>query len=103
MKCPKCGADVSESLEEDDPSCGIVGGYYCDACDLPIPYEYEPHDDDVDVFFVDREWRDKIATDPDAAYARDRPLGTPISEISTRPGEPGYEEWIRISKSWGYD
>jgi len=30
-----------------------------------------------------------------------RRLGTPISEISTQPGKPGYEEWLRISRSWG--
>ncbi len=29
-------------------------------------------------------------------------LGTPISRISTTPGTPGYEEWLRISASWGY-
>lgn len=29
-------------------------------------------------------------------------LGTPISELSTRPGEPGYNEWLRISESYGY-
>jgi len=30
-------------------------------------------------------------------------LGTPISEISTQPGTPGYSEWLRISSSWGYE
>jgi len=32
-----------------------------------------------------------------------RKLGTPISELSGRPGYPGYEEFCRIAKSWGYD
>jgi len=27
-------------------------------------------------------------------------LGTPLSQIS---GHPGYEEFVRIAKSWGYD
>lgn len=31
------------------------------------------------------------------------PGGTPISELSGRPGHPGYDEWLRISRSWGYD
>lgn len=31
-----------------------------------------------------------------------RPLGTPISKLSGRPGEPGYEEFCRIAESWGY-
>ncbi len=30
-------------------------------------------------------------------------LGTPISELSGRPGHSGYEEFKRISSSWGYD
>ena len=36
MRCPKCDADISESYEPDDPSVGIIGGYYCDACDLAV-------------------------------------------------------------------
>jgi hypothetical protein len=30
-------------------------------------------------------------------------LGTPISQLSGRPGEPGWEEFCRIARSWGYD
>lgn len=30
------------------------------------------------------------------------PYGTPISEISGRPGHDGYREWQRISDSWGH-
>lgn len=30
-------------------------------------------------------------------------LGTPISELSGRPGEPGYERFRDIAASWGYD
>lgn len=40
---------------------------------------------------------------PLSPLPRDRPLGTPLSELSTRPGEPGYEEWCRFARSWGYD
>lgn len=32
-----------------------------------------------------------------------QPLGTPISQLSGRPGEPGWEEFKRIANSWGYD
>lgn len=91
MNCPKCDADVSESYEGDDYSCGIVGGWYCDACDLGISendYPREPMEGDVPL--------------PTASEVRgDRPLGTPMSEISTRPGEKGYAEWVRICASWG--
>jgi hypothetical protein len=30
-------------------------------------------------------------------------LGTPISELSGRPGHKGYERFCEIAKSWGYD
>jgi hypothetical protein len=32
-----------------------------------------------------------------------RRLGTPLSEISGRPGHPGYGEFRRIAESWGYE
>lgn len=50
MKCPKCNADISESYEPDDFSVGIVGGWYCDACDLAIgegEVDREPREGDV--------------------------------------------------------
>lgn len=89
--CPKCEADISDSYQDDDPSVGIQGGYYCDACDLPVERDdYEPMEDDVAII--------------GAAEARgDRPLGTPISELSGRPGTPGLDEFCRIARSWGYD
>ena len=41
MNCPKCDADVSETYEPDNPSVGICGGWFCDACDLGIgEHEY---------------------------------------------------------------
>ena len=30
-------------------------------------------------------------------------LGTPLSELSGRPGHPGYDEFKRIAASWGYN
>lgn len=88
VNCPKCDADVSDSYEPDDHSVGIIGGYYCDACDLGIAEgDREPMEGDVQITFKDEP----------------RPLGTPASEISGRPGHPGYEEFCRIARSWGYD
>jgi hypothetical protein len=50
-ECPKCGTDIGDSYEGDDPSVGISAGYYCDACDLAIADGgYEAHDDDVQIF-----------------------------------------------------
>jgi hypothetical protein len=31
-----------------------------------------------------------------------RRLGTPLSQIATQPHQKGYDEWLRISRSWGF-
>lgn len=31
-----------------------------------------------------------------------RQLGTPLSELSGRPGHPGYAEFVRIAQSWDH-
>lgn len=31
-----------------------------------------------------------------------QPFGTPLSELSGRPGTSGYAEFTRIAESWGY-
>jgi hypothetical protein len=99
MNCPKCDADISESFEEADFSCGILsGGWFCDACDLAIG-EHE----------VDRE---PMEGDIQISGTAGEPRGTPLSELSGQPGDPrdqndprhaGYEKFKRIAKSWGYD
>ena len=88
--CPKCAADVSDSYEPDDWSVGIVGGWHCDACALGIAEDYpEPKDDDVTI--------GPLPHDPS------KPIGTPFSELSGQSGNPGYAEFVRIAKSWGFD
>lgn len=32
-----------------------------------------------------------------------RQLGTPLSELSGRPGHPGYERFKQIAELWGYE
>lgn len=49
---------------------------------------YEPMDGDVSISLV---------REPG------EPLGTPLSEISGRPGHDGFEEFCRIAKTYGYD
>jgi hypothetical protein len=45
-ECPKCGQDIGDTYEEADPSVGIMlGGWFCDACDLAVPDEDGPDDD----------------------------------------------------------
>jgi hypothetical protein len=90
MNCPKCGQDISDSFEPDEPSVGIIGGWYCEECDLGIA-EWE----------VERE--PMLGDVPITLPKRDRPLGTPISELSGRPGEPGWEKFKAIARSWGYE
>lgn len=102
MNCPKCDADISDTYEGADPSVGIMGaGWFCDACDLPVDDDghYEPMEGDVEIMSA-KEFR------------ADRPLGTPLSELSGQPGDPknpddprhaGYAEFNRIARSWGYE
>ena len=95
MNCPKCDADISDSYEPDDWSCGISEGWYCEACDLGVAgweHPREPMDGDVGI----------APCDPAV------PLGTPISELAGRPdgtreGAKRYAEFVRIAKSWGFD
>lgn len=30
-------------------------------------------------------------------------LGTPLSELSGRPGHKGYDKFVEIARSWGYE
>jgi hypothetical protein len=55
-----------------------------------------------DVYFFQTEAGADRADCPGCNPAGPRRLGTPISEISTQPGQPGYAEWLRISRSWGH-
>lgn len=101
--CPKCDADISDTYEPGDPSVGISGGWYCDACDLGVG-EYE----------VDREPMEgdvPIAPASTFRHPGER-LGTPISELSARPGPKDdighpdharYAEFCRIARSWGHE
>lgn len=100
--CPKCDADIGDTYEPDDPSCGVVGGWYCDACDLGISERQvarEPLEGDVPIMSAKE-------------FLGGRPIGTPISEVSGRPGPRNdighpdharYAEFCRIARSWGYD
>ena len=89
IHCPKCLADISDSYQPDDWSCGIVGGWYCEACDVGYG-------------------ESELGEPPDegACLPASRPaaeLGTPISQLSGRPGHDGFEAFRRIAKSYGYD
>lgn len=87
--CPKCDDDITDSYQPDDWSVGIVGGYYCERCDIAI------NEDETDTEIIDT---DVSIMPPSTSIP-----GTPISQLSGRPGHPGYEEFKRIAQSWGYD
>lgn len=90
MNCSKCGADISDSYQPDEPDVGISGGWYCHVCDLAIgdsEIDREPLDGDFNIPLKDK----------------NIPLGTPMSQISGRPGHQGFEEFCRIAKSWGHE
>lgn len=55
------------------------------------------------LYRVANEPRSDHGTDPLPPLPRDRPIGTPLSELSGWPGLPGYAEFKRIARSWGYD
>lgn len=101
MNCPKCDADIGESYESEDWSVGITAGWFCDACNLAVgdDGEHEPMEGDVPIMSA-KEFRG------------DKPLGTPISQLSGQPGDPnnpgdprhaGYAEFCRIARSWGHE
>jgi hypothetical protein len=56
-----------------------------------------------DVYYFQGEAGADRSDCPGCNPAGPRRLGTPISQLSTQPGKPGYEEWCRISQSWGYE
>ena len=56
-----------------------------------------------DKYFFFGESQADFADCPGCDPSGPRRLGTPISELSGRPGHPGFEEFKRIAASWGYD
>ncbi len=105
FKCRHCGGDTY--VEPDDWSaicakcCGERGehewyhergeGWLCEHCNEMAPPDFARDDEGYGLgsLFVHSE--------------RGAVLGTPLSQLSGRPGHPGYDEFRRIAKSWGYD
>jgi hypothetical protein len=83
--CPGC-------CEHDYERCD--GDYACTECGDLAPYDWiDDHcrcDDDVYISFAG-------TRDPG------EPIGTPISQLSGRPGHDGYDKFVQIAKSWGHD
>jgi hypothetical protein len=55
-----------------------------------------------DVYFHCMESQAQRADCPGCNPGGPQPFGTPLSEVSGRPGTKGYGEFVRIAESWGY-
>lgn len=56
-----------------------------------------------DAYYFESESAADRADCPGCNPGGPRKLGTPLSQLSGRPGEPGYAEFCRIARSWGYE
>ena len=84
------------------------GGWaFCEHCCPDHQYEYDPMDRRSYCVECGQEriWEPDEDDCPMLRIERQpgEPIGTPISQISGRPGHPGYEEFKRIAASWGYE
>ena len=83
--CPECCDHEEYQYERGERD------YFCTECGQAAPYDayvYEPCEGDIPISF---------------ASDAPRTIGTPLSQLSGRPGHPGFEEFCRIARSWGYD
>ena len=55
-----------------------------------------------DTYWFEDEAQADFATCP-LCNPTPRRLGTPLSELSGRPGHPGFDQFKAIAASWGYD
>ena len=53
-------------------------------------------------YFACEPCADRLADCP-GCNPNPRKLGTPLSQLSGRPGTDGYAEFCRIARSWGYE
>jgi hypothetical protein len=56
-----------------------------------------------DTYFFAGEFGARGANCPGCNPNGPRPIGTPISQLSGRPGHDGFAEFSRLAREWGYD
>lgn len=56
-----------------------------------------------DTYRFDSDVQADFADCPGCNPGGPRKIGTPLSQLSGRPGHSGYPEFVRIAKSWGFD
>jgi hypothetical protein len=79
--------DNCEKNSDAEMACGL-------RCPLPEGDKY---------FFASESYAEYKADCQGCNPGGPRKYGTPISELSGRPGQPGYERFVSIAKSWGHD
>jgi|GEM_PF-4030236 len=67
----------------------------CPKCDADVSDSYEPA--------IDAEYEPLPDDVPIVFNVPGKKLGTPLSELSTQPGTPGFERFKAFARSWGYD
>ncbi len=58
---------------------------------------------DGHVWFFASEFGARKATCPACNPEGPQPIGTPLSQLSGRPGAPGNRRFCEIASSWGHD
>jgi hypothetical protein len=53
-------------------------------------------------FFAAESCADRLADCP-GCNPTPRKFGTPLSQLSGQPGNPGYAEFVRLARSWGHE
>lgn len=56
-----------------------------------------------DIYYFEGEAGADRADCPGCNPGGPRQTGTPLSQLSGRPGELGYAEFVRIARSWGFE
>jgi len=56
-----------------------------------------------DIYYFDGEALADQADCPGCNPSGPRRLGTPISQLSGKPGTPGYKAFCEIARSWGHE
>lgn len=56
-----------------------------------------------DTYYFDGEAMADVNADCPGCNPNPRKLGTPISQLSGRPGHPGFEKFDEIARSWDYE
>lgn len=46
--CPKCGEDISDAYQPQEDDVGIVGGWFCEKCDIGVSRDGDDYELDYE-------------------------------------------------------